>query len=188
MSVSPASRTVSGARDSTVQRHPDRPLAQARPLARSDHRRNPLSGRLARSPNGTTGTWSLVSNSRRFDASVSVRLAGRKLRDAHVSLKCVMPGGHRGYPSCMIKHAIRRPGSLQREVCSRAGVHALGVQVGEREDRAGQVIPRDLALVGAVVKPTGQLSVDQRDNELTEVTGTRALDMRDNSWAVRGGF
>ena len=88
----------------------------------------------------------------------------------------------------MIKHAIRRPWSLEREVCCRAGVHALGVQVGEREDRAGQVIPRDLALVGAVVKPTGQLSVDQRDNELTEVTGTRALDMRDNSWAVRGGF
>src|SRR5674476_1651257 len=96
-----------------------------------------------------------------------------------------MPGGHRGYPSCMIKHAIRRPWSLEREVCCRAGVHALGVQVGEREDRAGQVIPRDLALVGAVVKPTGQLSVEQRDNELAEVTPRSAgpSDRRPQRWS-----
>src|ERR1035437_8214499 len=99
-----------------------------------------------------------------------------------------MPCGHRGYPRCMIKHALRRPWSLEREVCCRAGVHAFGVQVGEREDRAGQVIPRDLALVGAVVEPTGQLSVDQRDDELAEVTpraggpGPRAVHTR---WMLR---
>jgi hypothetical protein len=75
----------------------------------------------------------------------------------------------------MIKHAIRRPGSLEREVCCRAGAHALGVQVSEREDRAGQVVPRDLALVGAVVKPTGHLSFDQRDDELAEVAGSGRL-------------
>ena len=82
-----------------------------------------------------------------------------ELGDGQVSLKCVMPGGHRGNPSCMIKHAIGRPWSLEREACCRAGARALGAQVGEREDRAGQVIPRNLALVGAVVKPTGYLSL-----------------------------